>query len=524
MAVAVGGIYCFGILNAVVPNSEDLGSTQNWYLILNMGRPYHPFNMLGDLAGCVSVMIGGMSFLSRRLEFTLLYTMILGASLWLSVSGRAQGKRWAVLPLWAFFMVFVHTVQGDQTFGRVYESIDWIWQIPYHYHTLALIFALLCMMILQSCLNADTLKKKKVIGLAGVLIGIYALRFTDLIYGIVFLGPFLIVLLLKGVYHDKVRKYLLPICGIGVGMMLFTRMLPVAFLERLWGREAVGLYGGVYGATNWLNLDDILTSFMNYIKTVMLLFNIEVSDRPVLSFYSLLFIIRMAFVCIGYVIVMKIVVRSVKGRAEQSGYTMMDEILAWAFFVLSCSFIFTGNGMDSNAIRYYGALVPLLTILLCRNVDREMRELLPVLKSVAHKKIYFAGIMGALCICQAEPVWQYQAYDSHQEDCEAVVEWLSMWGAEAEGYALAPFWLCSRLSAVADGDILFYSREDQIREIYGEDAVIKYVVVGFEEEILTRNYDMAWGYSSYDEWSENYRESIRRAVDLDYVYVCEFAE
>ena len=521
--VVVGGIYYYGILSAVLPNSEDLMTTQQWYLILRGRQPYQHQNIIFDAINCFSVCIGGMSFFSVRLEFTLLYMMILGFSLWLAVSKGERRKRWSVLSLWAFFMIFVHTVQKDRAFGQVYESADWIWQIPYNYHTISLIFALICMIILQSCLDAGTGKKKKEMEFVGLLTGLYAFLFTDLIYYIVFVLPFLIVLLLRGVYHDRTRKYVMPLCCVGVGIILLTRILPITFFERFWEQEAVDVYGNIYGGTDWLNMDHILTCFGNYIKTVMLLFNIEISDRPVISLYSVLFITRIAFVLLGYVIVVKIITCGMKGKAEQSGYTMTDEILAWAFVVLSCSFLFTGNGIERGTIRYYGALVPLLVILLCRNVENTMKRLMPALNSIKYKKYYFAGIIGALCICQAEPVWKYQTEDSYQNECEAVIEYLRMWEAESDGYALAPFWLCTRLSAMTNGDILFFYDEEQIWEIYGEDAPIRYAVVGWNDGILTRHYSIIEGCSNYDEWCEMYKVPIR-AVDLDHVYVCEFAE
>ena len=521
--VAVGGLYYFGILGAVLPNSEDMIAVQRWYTILKGGRTYRHENMIADAIGCLPVLIGGMSFFACRLKFALFYIIILGLSLWLSVSKSENGKKWSVLPLWAFFMVFVHSMQMGQDFGRV--AGDWIWQLPYNYHVSSLIFALICMIMLQKYLDADTAKKKMIIGIIGLLTGIYALATTDLIYALVFMLPFLAVLLLRGLYHDKIQKYILPICSIGVGIILLTRILPVTFFEKLWQREPVNIYGNIYGGVNWLNLDHILTCFVNYFKTVMQLFNIEISNRPIISMYSVLFVVRMAFVILGYVIVGKTIVCGVKGKAEQSGYTMVDEVLAWAFVVLSCSFLFTGNGLESDAIRYYGALVPLLTILLCRNVESTMKRFLPVLQSIRYKRFYFAGIIAALCICQAEPVWQYQAVeDSYQEDCEAVIEYLRMWGVESDGYALAPYWLCGRLSAMTNGDILFYHDEKAIWEIYGEDAVIRYAVVGWDESFLKGEYDIIGGYDSYEEWSENYKAPIRRAVDLDHVYVCEFAE
>lgn len=523
-AVAIGGMYYFGILSAFVPNTEDLATVQRWYLILKKGQPYRHFNIIYDVVSCLSVLAGGMSYFSIRLIFTLLYMMVLGLSLFLSVYRGKNNKQWFVVPVWIFFMVLVHTVRDGSMFARAYEDTDLIYQLPYCYHIISLIFALICMVILQCYVNAETRKKKRLIGWLGIVIGIYACLFTDLVYYVVFVAPFLLVLAIRGFYYDKTRNYMLPVLTVCVGVVLLTKILPGSFFESLWKMEAVrNPYGAVYGETDWLDVSDILSHCVNYVKVVMALFNVEISNRPLLSLYSVLLFARIALIIFGYAIVGKILICSIKGKIERCGFTIIDEILAWAFTVLSCVFIFTRNGVNESLIRYFPALVPLLTILLCRNIGSCIKGFLPVLEKVKDKRYYFSAIIGALCICQAEPVWQYHVEDSYQEDCEAAIEYLRMWGVESDGYALAPYWLCSRLSVMTEGEILFFNNEQMIRDIYGEDAVARYVVVGWEDA-LQQSYAIVEGTDSYEEWIEGQEASLRRAVDLDHFYVCEFAE
>ena len=71
VAVIAGGVYFYGILHAFVPNSEDLWTTQQWYLILTGQAVYVHHNVIYDLVSCLSVVIGGLSYFSNRLEFTL---------------------------------------------------------------------------------------------------------------------------------------------------------------------------------------------------------------------------------------------------------------------------------------------------------------------------------------------------------------------------------------------------------------------------------------------------------------------
>ncbi len=521
-AVIAGGIYYFYIQHSFVPNAEDLATTQQWYLVLKHMQNYNHSNVIFDVVSCLSVLIGGMSFFSIRLEFTLFYVMVLGLGLYLSASCKKEP--WYLLPLWAFFMIFIHTVQAGSNFTTVYDDTDLIRMFPYNYHIIPLIFALISLVVLQCWLNTNEGKKKNIIVGIEVIVVIYASLFTDLIYYIIFVLPMLIVLALRGLYNNKTRKYMMPLLALGVGLMLLTRILPGNFFSKLWDNTTLGTsYGTIYGGTDWLDLDNIFLHITNYIKTIMLIFNIDLSDRPLISFYSVLFVVRIALVVTGYVIVAKIIASSVRGKVEQNGFRMVDEILAWGFVMLSCSFIFTRNALYRDLIRYYTAVVQILTILLCRHVCDFWKKAVPVLGTMKQKKIYFAGMLGALCICQVEPVWNYRVEASYQEDCEAAIEYLRQWGAETDGYAVAPYWLYARLSAMTNGEILFYANEETIKRLYGEDAVIRYMVVGWDDRgLLTYGLnDIAYG--SYEEMCEKYKSPIR-AVDLNCIYVCEFEE
>lgn len=521
--VIVGGLYYFGIVHAFVPNGEDLSSTQLWYLILTNRQSYSHNNIIYDIVMCLAGLIGGMSYFACRLTFAFLYMIVLGLSLSLSVTGKKKRKPWHLLPLWALFMIFVHTIQGGSTFGRVYDDTDLIWQLPYNYHIMPLIFMLVSLGMLQCYLGKNKGGKKNVVGGLGIIVVVYGLLFTDLIYYIIFAFPLIIVLSLRGIYNDKTRKYMMPLLVFGFGVIMLSRILPENLFGKLWSDEAVRHpYGAIYGGTNWLNLDNVTLHVTNYIKTIMLLFNIDLSDYPMISLYSVLFVVRIAFVVIGYAMVVKIIACSVKGNVEKNGYSMIDEILAWGFVTLSCAFIFTKNALERDLIRYYAAFVPILTILLCRNIGSFMRTFLPVLESIKYKKFFFAGIVGAICICQVEPVWMYKAEDSYQEDCEAAIDYLRQWGVENDGYAVAPYWLYARLSAMTKGEILFYCDEKKVRQLYGEDASIRYMVVGWEHGVLSSHLEYI-AYGSYDEMCEKYKAPVR-AVDLDHFYVCEFNE
>ncbi len=517
--VIAGGVYYYGILLGVMPNGEELIGIQNCYLQMERGGRYSSGNVLSSVTTVLSVMIGGLSFFSARLQVALLYTIVLGLTLYLAI--RRSGKRssLAMLPLWAFFMIFVHTIRYSSDFGKMYDRTDLIYWMPYSGHITALIFSLACIVFLQCYLDTKTRKARMVWGGLGFVIGVYALIKSDLIFYVVFVVPVLITLFFRGLYNDKLRKYVIWAVSAGIVIILATRIMPGEFCEALWSRQRASSYGVVYGATNWMDLDHILVHLGNYVKMILQLFNIDISDKPIISLYSVLFVVRITLVLIGYIIVARVIVSSIKGKIKDKGYTIVDEVLAWAFVLLSCAFVFTKYALYRDLMRYFGGLVSILTILLCRNITAYMEETFSALmRSIKNKKMYFAGILGALCICQMEPVWLYEEADMYQEDCEAAIEYIRQWG---DGYVLAPYWLYARLSAMTNGEIIFYPNEETIKELYGEDAQMRYMIVGWDEDGLLTYELNEFAYLSYDEMCEKYRTPAK-AVELDYLYVCDF--
>lgn len=526
-AVVGGGIYYFGIQNAFMPNGEDLWRVQRWYTILHYGQRYIPSNVVTDAITFFSVSIGGMSYFSLRLDFTLCYMIILGLSLYLSIAGRGNRKApWYMIPLWAFLMVFLFVLRTgfDFSVGRV-DNTGLVNVYPFNYHVASLIFAFLCMIFLQSFLDATKKMNKIVIGILGAVVLFYGAKHTDLIYYVIFALPGMIVLGLHCLQNHKTRKFVLPAIAAGAAVLLVTSLLPADLKTAWWGTEPMTLYdSGIYGGTNWFDVDDLFHNLTRYIKVVLELFNIQLADRPMISLYSVLFVIRIAFVVIGYKIVAGIIRCSVKGITEQSGYNVTDEILAWAYVILSCTFLFTGFGVKEDGItRYYSALVPILTILLCRHLGNTVESVLPACKQIKYKRFYFAGIVAILCFCQKEPVGTYDAEDQYEADCRAAVEYVKQWaGDDEEIYVVAPYWIAARLSAIAEGDIIFGNNERYLRTIYGTDAAAKYVIIGWENRWFKIGVDDLVGHS-YEEMCENYKIPLRE-VQLDSFYVFEFAD
>lgn len=526
IAVAGGGVYYFGIQNSFIPNGEDLWRIQSWYTILHYGQRYVHENVILDAITYFSVRIGGMSYFSLRIYFTICYVIILALSLFLSISKKKnRNTLWYMIPLWAFFMVFVHTLKTGVplSVGKVDDS-GLMNQLPQNYHIASSIFALLCMTLLQLLLQTSKKSNKITIGILSLIVFVYAATHTDLVFYTIFILPGILVTGLHAMQHDKARKYVLPLLSAGAGVLLVTSLLPENMKALWWSKDPASMYGEIYGATNWFNVDDLVQNLIRYIKMVLELFNIEITNRPVVSLYSVLFAVRVLFVIMGYVIITKIVSYSIRGKAEEFGYTVIDEILAWAYVILSGAFLFTGLGMKEDGItRYFSALIPILTILLCRHLGQIFQRIMPLCSRMKFKRFYFVGIVATLCVCVAEPLWTYDAEDQYEADCRAAIEQIKEWDdGKGEMYVVAPIWIAARLSAVAEGEILFANNEQYLRAIYGADAAAKYVIIDWEERWFKIGVDDLVGHS-YEEMCENYKVPVRE-VELDSFYVFEFAE
>lgn len=494
-----GGLYNFGIQSGFIPNSEDIGSISAVFMRIRAGSGYRPHNILYDSLSYLSYRLGGMTFFATRLLFTLLYVVEMCFTLFLCLR---KDKKWDIsyVPLFAFFVIFIHTIDVDKSFGTYVGEIR---QLPYNHHLTSVINAIACFCILQLILNTQDLRKKRILVICEMAAVIYGFLYTDMLFIIIFIVPFLLVLFIRGMYKEDTRNYIVMAAFIGMIVVLFTRIIPISLFEKMWRIEPGGHYSGIYGSDNWVDVSGLLGNINGYIRMVMLLFNIEISERPYVSLYSLLFIVRMLFLLAGYIIIIKIIKRSISGRIYNSEYNVLDELLAWSYVVISCSFILTRFG-TWGMLRYYVALVPIMTILLCRNMKGLLYGMFPdIMTGLRHKKLYFFAIMGILCICQAEPLWQYEATDCYVEDCEKIVEYVRENDLE---YAIAPYWWAARLTAMTDGEIIFYEGMDQLKACEGEDAGPVCVIAGYVDN---------------DSESDLYAFGVRDIVYDSYEEMCE---
>ena len=368
-------------------------------------------------------------------------------------------------------------------------------------------------------MKIKSIKVKIPFAIVLVLTIAYASLRTDMIYYVVFLGPLVIALFLRGLRDGKWKKTCVLIVFIGFILFFVSRLLPISIAERLWDDTRADVYGSVYGATNFVNMYYLETTIFNYLDVVLQIFNINLQLHPMLSFWVIVYIVKLAMLIIGYVLIFKIIRSSINGTTDKNGYDLIDEIAAWGYVMLSCIFIFSDIGKYTSNMRYMTQLVPLMTIIICRNLKLAIPTVVyEFLADIKYKKALFFVAVGMLCVCYAEPVWCYEATDSYGEDLEAIVEYMKENEIE---YAWAPHWLFARLTMLSDGDIIFYQTQNEIKKKYGEDEQIKCIITSIDYENVANEFNNIVGVESYDELCEKYG-APSKILELDninlYVY------
>ncbi len=198
-----------------------------------------------------------------------------------------------------------------------------------------------------------------------------------------------------------------------------------------------------------------------------------------------------------------IIVKCIASKSVQYGYDCIDEILAWSYLLLSLVFVFTEFGAMPYA-RYFTALPSVMTIVLCRNMDKILNIIhIEVLKRIAGKRFLFCVCTIAMCVCSVEKVWAYSAPDSYGEDLQAIAAYLE----DAEyGYAVAPYWIYSKISAMSDGKVLVCRSKEEVKDVFGEEAEVHYIVTRNDQSTDNNKFAVYENCEDYESICEHYSE------------------
>ena len=503
MIVTILGIgYYYAIHMAFVPNGEDLNMAWLWSIHETFGKRFDTGNVLWNVILKSIFQTVGIRYGAIRLEFTSFYALILIFTLILSMNGSRREKRYEMLPLFAVFMVFLHTVSAQSEFGVLWTETDMIYMYPYDYHGMSQIFALGSIVFLFAYFRSQKKWVKIISGIVFLLWSGYGVKHTDLIYLVVFVTPFFIAMIIHALYQEKAGKIVWMLVPVALVCIFCSKIVPVPFLQNLWGMEQTGVYGSVYGASNFIGMDKLGNNFMNYLDVVCQIFNVDLQNRPVLSMWTIVYMAKLVCLVFGYYVMFRIIKSSLIGKLEQNGFDIIDELVAWGYLILSFVFIFTQIGLYTSNMRYVTIWVPLMTIMLCRHAGRHLLSIIP---SAAEYKTQIKKVLvtasAGLCLCYIEPVWTYEAPDSFWDDCTRVIEYVE----ETDlGYAVAPHWIYARLTTMTGGETIFYPSEKSVKGYNGEDAKMTYLISSVGYDSIPTMFNNVADVENYEELCDKY--------------------
>lgn len=518
-----GTLYYYGLQMAFNPDAEDLSLIWNCYSMLELGQPLKlPKDFICDTLAVISTAIGGMSFLSFRLRFTSLQSVILVCTMWLSFRGsKKQDICLFLVPIFVLFMILLHPVTQEDPYGLITDyGTDFFYQYPYNYHPSVRIYTLLCLIIMGSLLYATSVKKKVfTITLLSVII-LYTVYLRDTLFFILFLMPLCIVLFFKMLHEQKTRKYVIFfVCTVMVAILMI-KVIPSPLRSELWTTAQASTYGKIYGATNWITPDQIWETISNYVSKILGIFNIAFPGTPLISLYTVIYMFKLILLVVGYIIVALIAKGSIVGSQKWKSVDIVDEILAWSCIALSAAHIFTEYGLNViYSQRYIQAVVSIMTIILCRNIIPFLNVIHWDFKGVYMKeKMEISFILLVLCLCYLKPVWNYTpANHCHEADMNAAIDYIR---GTNFGYAIAPYNFAGVMSAMSNGEVLIYNSIEEVQGVQGEDARIAYMITRYDYEPgKYHSYMYYEEFESYSELCDKYSEPTN-IIDYDTFSLC----
>lgn len=504
--VVLSALYYYGLQCEYPPQSENIMTTTSMYSHLTLGTVYRITEVVYCVCAFLATKIGGMTYFATRLHFTFLYAILLCFIVFLSLRSKEEYRTNLYrLPLIALFSVIMYPVADNPELFQYIKGADLIYEWPFHYHYPSRIYALVCLTLLIVLLQSHGKNKKIVYGVLLAVVCLYAAKKTELIFYIMFLVPAVIAVLLYALQNDKLRKYAVYCVSGGMGLLFLSRISPVGIRTALWTKEQASVYGAVYGGTNWIPIDLIGEQLLNYIELNCMLFNIQLPESPFISLYTVVYVLKIIILVVGYLIVFHIIKCSFTGKSELYHYDLADQILAWGYLLLSCVFIFTGHGsMTFGKYRYFSALTAAMTILICRNIEIFPRIVgLEMLREIKYKKVLLCAYAVVICLCTIGKVWAYRAPNGYDPELEAIADYIEGTGY---GYAVAGYWLWPRLTAISGGEVMAYETEEQVKNVYGDDAKVAYIITrndGYSDGISGTVYNHC---DTYDEMCEYYSE------------------
>lgn len=472
--VVLASFYHYSLLCEFPPNGEEIQTILSMFSHLNLGTGWIHREFLFDFLAFLATEIGGISYFATRLFFTFFYVILIGGTTFLCVKSKeGQESRLYFLPLIGLMAVALFPLADNPDVFSYTGSKGMLYLWSFNYHYPARIYSIICLILIGFSIQCSERKKRVVYSVILIMVCIYAMKTTDLVFYIMFMAPAIIVFMLHILQGDKSKKYGIYMILGGMGVLFLCRFLPVDFVRAWWTKESADVYGAIYGATNWSTVKSIGERLLSYVELICLSFNIQLPGAPVISFYTVVYVLKIVILTLGYFIMFHIIKCSFQAKCKECHYDFIDEILAWSYLLMSCVFIFTEFGHVGYA-RYFPGLTTVMTILLCRNLEGFPRIIeVKWLQELRNKKVLFFVCTFVLCACAMGKVWTYHAPNEYDDELKAIIAYVE----ESDlGYAVANYWMFPRATALSEGRVMVYQTEEKVKEVYGNDAKVTYII------------------------------------------------
>lgn len=449
------GLYYYGIHLSFSPDPESIYSNIVNFYRINYGEKYPRSNVFWEIVITIATQIAGISYRANRLAATGMYFLILFFTFILSaVDFKNKKINFYTMPVFIMLMVILHP--GSSLNCGQYTEVYHVY--PFDMHTGSTVFAILSLLSLEVLLRQRETKGKWIAVLMFAAILIEGMTKTDLLYYIVFIIPLCLIGIKWAGQSQKGRNILAYGILFFAGSIMLLKIVSLFHggFDILFNDQSVG-YGAwtsgetIYGSTDFVKVEEIGEHIVNFIAALMGLFNIDFSGKSILNFNTLIYSVRITILFIAAWLVKENIKRYFKPIDQKNDKInqLINLLLSMGILFNCIAFLGTSYGNDRGSIRYMTAVVPYVTILLCRNVEMIRKKI--GIKSDKFRLYFFLFGM-AIVISNISPVWRPDEYKTfYEQENEKVAEILKKRELK---YGLATHWNASTLTALNEGEII----------------------------------------------------------------------
>ena len=451
----MAAIYYYTVHMNFLPDPEYSLMILSRYYNEKWGQTLHGWGILTEVCASIVYQLLGKSIVAVRVTAATIYFLAIFLSLILSVYSKHKKVIWYIVP--AFFFLGILVNPGNSYFCG--SHTEWYHVYPYDMHMEPIMVALFEIVLVQYLIDTTILIKYRVmLGIICTTIAVLFLKvYSDVVFVVAFLGPLIITLIIWLFRNKRKQFYWLLLCGVGGVVLLRGISLVYAPLKSLFAKQSVSGYGnwtesGFYGATNFIGLEGIWENISITITELLALYNVELTNQSLVSFYTLSCIIRI-FCVISMLIAAVITIKNSLIR-EHKAQDIITQMLSWGFLLNIILVMCTSYGQEYSCSRYMGIAFFFGTIILCRSISEYLEE-----KGDSKQEKKAICVFFILCILIGiRPVWRLN--DQQTQYAEELYQLADIIDANDLGNGVGGHWFANTLAlmvnenhVVADGQI-----------------------------------------------------------------------